>query len=40
MKTLNLSIKQKQWLWFVSLWCAGFLSVFTLAKVIKLFMGI
>lgn len=30
--------KQKQWLWFVVLWCGGLLAVFALSGVIKLLM--
>lgn len=37
---MKLSIKQKQWLWFVGLWLGGFMSVFILAKLIKLAMGV
>jgi hypothetical protein len=36
----GLSRNQKQWCWFVFLWCAGFLCVFTLAKIIRISMGI
>lgn len=37
---MQLSEKQKQWLWFIGLWCGGLASVFILAKIIKLAMGI
>lgn len=40
MKTTKLSIKQKQWLWFIGLWCASLLAMLVLAKSIKFFMGI
>lgn len=30
----------RQWLWFVMLWCGGFLAVFTMGQVIRLAMGI
>jgi hypothetical protein len=31
---------QQQWLWFVALWCAGFLAVTIMGKIIKLMMGV
>ncbi|WP_201579416.1 DUF2474 domain-containing protein [Psychrobacter sp. Pi2-52] len=34
------SKKQTQWAWFVGLYLAGFLVVFTIAQLIKLAMGI
>jgi hypothetical protein len=36
----KLSKKQSQWLWFVGLYVAGFLVVFTIAQLIKLAMGV
>lgn len=36
----KLSKKQTQWAWFIGLYCAGFLVVFTIAQLIKLAMGI
>ena len=36
----NLSKKQSQWLWFVGLYVAGFLVVFSMAQLIKLAMGV
>ncbi len=32
--------KQRQWLWFVGLWCGSLSAVFLLAYVIRLMMGI
>ena len=32
--------KQKQWLWFVGLWCGGLSAVMLLAYLIRLMMGI
>lgn len=32
--------KQKQWLWFIGLWCGSLSAVFLLAYVIRLMMGI
>ena len=32
--------KQKQWLWFIGLWCAGLLSVFAISYIIKIIMNI
>ncbi len=32
--------KQSQWAWFVGLYLAGFLVVFTIAQLIKLAMGV
>ena len=34
------SKSQQQWLWFIGLWCAGFLTVAVIAKIIKLIMGV
>ena len=34
----KLSARQKQWLWFVLLWCGGLLGVFALSGLIKLLM--
>ena len=36
----KLSKKQAQWLWFVGLYVAGFLVVFTIAQLIKLALGV
>ena len=36
----KLSEKQSQWAWFVGLYLAGFLVVFTIAQLIKLAMGV
>ena len=36
----NLSKKQSQWLWFVGLYVAGFLVIFSMAQLIKLAMGV
>ena len=36
----KLSKKQSQWAWFVGLYLAGFLVVFTFAQLIKLAMGV
>ncbi|MGA6100875.1 DUF2474 domain-containing protein [Psychrobacter pocilloporae] len=36
----KLSKKQSQWLWFIGLYTAGFLVVFTIAQLIKLAMGV
>lgn len=36
----KLSKKQSQWLWFVGLYVAGFLVVFSMAQLIKLAMGV
>lgn len=36
----KLSKKQSQWLWFVGLYVAGFLVVFSIAQLIKLAMGV
>ena len=35
-----LSPKQKQWAWFVILWCGGLGSVMTLGYLIRTMMGI
>lgn len=32
--------KQRQWVWFVGLWCFGFFTILTIAKLIKWFMGV
>jgi len=34
------SKKQSQWAWFIGLYLAGFLVVFTIAQLIKLAMGV
>lgn len=34
----RLSEKQRQWLWFVGLWCGGLLAVTTLGYAIKFLM--
>lgn len=34
------SKKQSQWAWFLGLYMAGFLVVFTIAQLIKLAMGV
>jgi len=34
------SKKQSQWAWFLGLYVAGFLVVFTIAQLIKLAMGV
>jgi len=36
----KLSKKQSQWAWFIGLYLAGFLVVFTIARLIKLAMGV
>ncbi|HAM61436.1 MAG: DUF2474 domain-containing protein [Psychrobacter sp.] len=36
----KLSKKQSQWAWFVGLYLAGFLVVFTFAQLIRLAMGL
>ncbi|HCR86986.1 MULTISPECIES: DUF2474 domain-containing protein [Psychrobacter] len=36
----KLSKKQSQWAWFIGLYLAGFLVVFTIAQLIKLAMGV
>ena len=36
----NLSKKQRQWAWFIGLYSAGFLTIFTIAQLIKLAMGV
>ncbi|WP_256714037.1 hypothetical protein [Psychrobacter sp. C 20.9] len=36
----HLSKKQRQWAWFLGLYAAGFLTIFTIAQLIKLAMGI
>lgn len=36
----KLSKKQSQWLWFVGLYVAGFLVIFSMAQLIKLAMGV
>jgi hypothetical protein len=36
----KLSKKKSQWAWFVGLYLAGFLVVFTIAQLIKLAMGV
>ena len=37
---MRLSPKQRQWLWFVALWCCGLFSVFALSYVVRIAMGI
>ncbi len=36
----RLSLKQRQWAWFVMLWCGGLGSVMTLGYAIRIAMGI
>lgn len=36
----KLSKKQSQWAWFIGLYLAGFLVIFTIAQLIKLAMGV
>ena len=36
----ELSVKKKQWLWFVGLWLGGFLTLGIIAYAIKWMMGI
>lgn len=36
----KLSKKQAQWAWFIGLYLAGFLVVFTIAQLIRLAMGV
>lgn len=36
----KLSKKQAQWAWFIGLYLAGFLTVFTIAQLIRLAMGV
>ncbi|HBD04528.1 DUF2474 domain-containing protein [Psychrobacter pacificensis] len=36
----NFSKKQTQWAWFIGLYIAGFLTVFIIAQLIKLAMGL
>jgi hypothetical protein len=36
----RLSVRQRQWLWFVALWCSGLASVLILAEIIRLIMKI
>ncbi len=36
----KLSKKQTQWLWFIALWLGGFTTVYIIAYMIKLAMGI
>ncbi len=35
-----LTSRQKQWLWFILLWCAGLAVVLTLSYIIKWAMGV
>lgn len=35
-----ISQKQKQWLWFIALWCGGFATLLIISSVIKLIMNI
>ena len=37
---MKVSTSQKQWMWFVGLWCAGFVSISVLAYCIKWTMGL
>ncbi|WP_321155842.1 DUF2474 domain-containing protein [Psychrobacter sp. LV10R520-6] len=36
----KLSKKQTQWAWFIGLYLAGFLTIFIIAQLIKLAMGV
>ncbi|WP_169391905.1 MULTISPECIES: DUF2474 domain-containing protein [Psychrobacter] len=36
----RLSKKQSQWAWFIGLYLAGFLTIFTIAQIIKWVMGV
>ncbi|WP_407074386.1 DUF2474 domain-containing protein [Psychrobacter sp. CAL346-MNA-CIBAN-0220] len=36
----NLSKKKSQWVWFIGLYLAGFLTIFIIAQLIKLAMGV
>ncbi|WP_394212919.1 DUF2474 domain-containing protein [Psychrobacter piscatorii] len=36
----NFSKKQTQWAWFIGLYIAGFLTIFIIAQLIKLAMGL
>lgn len=36
----NLTKKQSQWTWFIGLYVAGFLTIFIIAQLIKLAMGV
>ena len=36
----RLTAKQRQWLWFVLLWCGGLFSVLLVAKFIRWAMGL
>lgn len=36
----KLSKKQRQWAWFIGLYVAGFLVIFTIAQLIKWAMGV
>lgn len=36
----NLNKKQSQWAWFIGLYLAGFLTIFIIAQLIKLTMGV
>ena len=36
----KMSVRQRQWLWFVGLWCSGLAAVLLLAYGIRLVMGI
>lgn len=35
-----LTRKQKEWLWFIGLWCAGLGAVYSLAYIIRLMIGL
>ncbi|WP_292439789.1 hypothetical protein [Methylophaga sp.] len=32
--------KQRQWIWFVALWCFGLIAAFTLGSLIRILMGL
>jgi len=32
----KINLKLKQWMWFFALWCGGFITVFTIAYLIKI----
>jgi len=34
------SEKQRQWIWFIGLWCFGLICAFTLGGLIRLMMGL
>ena len=35
---IRLSKKQKQWAWFIALWCGGLIAALTLGYIIKFLM--